>query len=410
MIVKTSSGFVYSYNPIDNSIVDGEVVDMGNIHTTFKPLDAISELPNVSSFTIGVTEQCNFRCSYCCYSGQYREHRKHSPRKLSINDINPIVDFMVKHSCQDVITIDFYGGESLLEFDWIKALVQRTGSIDNKSWKFEISTNGLLLRREIVDWFVQNEFKIFVSVDGVDDYHDSCRKDVHGHNTYSRIYANLTYMRDHYPNFWDSKVNVMMTIQDIALLPSIAEGWVADPLFRDKIPYRISEVSTIYNENTQKASEAIEMDKYLHLVYWFRQHPGNHVMQCFFNIWLAEWIDRPIVELNQETEYPTCVPHNRKLYIDASMNIGLCERITDTIRIGSVKDGIDYSNVNKVAESTATFIEQNCSKCEIARICDLCPDILKISDDILDTYCHNQKVLQKIKFRCFCELAEGEMV
>ena len=134
MEIRTSCGFEYSYNPIDNSIVDGKGKGMQNLHISFKPLKEISSLPEVCSFTIGVTEQCNFRCSYCCYSGKYNEHRKHSFRKLSIESIKTIIDFIVKHSCKNEITVDFYGGESLLEFGWIKAFVQAAKEQDNIRW------------------------------------------------------------------------------------------------------------------------------------------------------------------------------------------------------------------------------------------------------------------------------------
>lgn len=410
MRIRTSSGFEYTYNSIDNSIVDGFVDNIQNLHVKFKPLEVISDLPNISAFTIGVTEQCNFRCTYCCYSGQYKEHRKHSPRRLSSCDIKPIMDFMVKHSCQDLITVDFYGGESLLELDWIRSFVNDAKAITNKKWQFEISTNGYLLKNEVIDWLVENDFKVFISIDGINDYHDRYRKDVNGHNTFSTILCNLKYIKEKYESYWYDNVKIMMTVQNIAELPDIAEQWVLYPLFRDKMPFRISEVATIYNSNTVKVDYDTELKRYMFLVDWFKNHPDNGLMKTFFNTWLAEWIGRPLVELDQETDYPTCIPHNRKLYIDASGNVGICERITDTIRIGSLTNDIDFNKVNGVANLMSSFVDKNCSTCEIARVCDLCPDVLKISEEIRDVYCHNQKVLQKIKFRCFCELAEAEMI
>lgn len=410
MQVKTSNGYVYSYDPIDNSIVDGDIRNFQTTNMKFKPLAKIFELPNVSSYTIGVTEQCNLRCSYCCYSGQYPEHRKHSAQRLSVDDIPSIIEFIIQNSIDKLITVDFYGGESLLEFEWIKRFVHTAIATTDISWNFEVSTNGLLLNHNVVDWLVKQNFRIFVSVDGIDDLHDNYRKDVKGSCTFYRIYDNLSYIKERHGDFWESNVNLMMTIQEISSFPEIAKQWKSDTLLRDKIPYRISEVSTIYNENTPKVDEDSESSKYIQLVEWYKEHPDNNVMKTFFKIWLAEWIERPIIKLDQQVEYPTCIPYNRKLYIDASLNIGICERIADTIRIGSIAGGIDYEKVNSIAETTAAFIDNNCSKCEIARICDLCPDVLKISKDLTETYCHNQKIMQKIKFSCFCELAEADLI
>ena len=156
MKIQTSSGFQYSYNPIDNSIVDADFMNPSELNIGFKPLGEISELPNISSFTIGVTERCNLRCSYCCYSGLYSEHRSHSSRRLSVDQIPSIIDFILKYSKSKEITVDFYGGESLLELDWIKKFVQTAKEIKTVFWNFEVSTNGILLVRDIVDWFVSN--------------------------------------------------------------------------------------------------------------------------------------------------------------------------------------------------------------------------------------------------------------
>lgn len=409
MKIKASSGSEYYYNPINNYIDEVEVID-GEFNINFKPLEAVSTLPNIDSFTIGVTEQCNFRCSYCCYSGAYSEHRKHSLTRLTIDKIPLILDFILKYSSSKKISVDLYGGESLLEFQWIREFVKKAKDFDNISWSFEISTNGFLLKPDVVDWLVENEFKIFVSIDGIGRFHDECRKDMKGLPTYSTIEANLDFIRNHFPNYWDKNVYVMMTIHDITALPEIAKEWMDSPIFKNKAPYRISEVSTIYNGQSPKINELIETDKYLRLVEWYKGNPDNILMRAFFNIWLAEWIERPIGEIDYETEYPTCVPHNRKLFIDAKGYIGICERISDKIRFGNLQQGIDFTKLNEIRQHTADFIDRSCAKCEIARICDICPDILKISNSLKEIYCHNQKVSQSIKLRCFCELAEVDLI
>lgn len=410
MKIWTSKGFQYTYIPIDNSVVDTDSIAQLDLNICFKTFEEVSKLPNLSFFTIGVTERCNLRCSYCCYSGVYQEHRKHSVNSLSIDRIPTIIEFILNYSTSKEITVDFYGGESLLEFEWIKEFVYKTKEINTVVWRFEISTNGLLLSPDKVDWLVSNRFDIFVSIDGIGHYHDNCRKDINGRPTYLTIASNLSYLKEHYLQYWDFNVHVMMTIRDITKLPDIAEAWEASDLFSNKAPYRISEVSTIYNDTTPKLDEKSELDKYLQLIEWYKDHPDSAVINTFFNIWLAEWINRPIGVIENEIVYPTCVPYNRKLYIDAMGTIGICERISDNIRFGSIKDGIDFSKLNEIRRKTASFIDHSCSNCEIARICDICPDVLKISDDIKETYCHNQKVMQRIKFRCFCELAEADLI
>lgn len=411
MQVTTSRGNTYSYNPFDNSISEGLHKDIGLFQVKFKPLTEIKELNNIESFTIGVTEKCNLRCTYCCYSGIYPEHRCHDNNNLKVSDIPNIISFIENTVKSDTFSVEFYGGESLLEYGWIKAFViQISETLPQKKIQFELSTNGILLNDSVVDWLVQNKFHLFISIDGIGKYHDLCRKDVGGHGTFAKVHSNLKHIKTNYPEFWKSNLDLMMTLSDISLLPEISREWSKSELFMDKIPIRISEVSNIYNSDTTKIDYDVEKKKYLELVKYRIENSNEPLMEAFFNIWLAEWINRPIFEINYAQEYPTCLPLNKKLYIDARGNVGICERISDYLRIGNIIDGLNYESINETVSKTASFIDANCSTCTSARICDICPDVLKLSPTLVKTYCHNQQTIHGIKLLCFCELAEVEML
>lgn len=411
MIVQTSTGLPYVYDTSDNSISEGLEKCHRQFTVKFKPLTEIKELNNIESYTIGVTEKCNLRCTYCCYSGIYPEHRSHDNNSLKISDIPNIISFIENTVKSDAFSVEFYGGESLLEYEWIKAFVnQISESFPQKKIQFELSTNGILLNDSVVDWLVQNKFHLFVSIDGIGKYHDICRKDVGGHGTFAKVHTNLRYIKNHYPDFWRSNLDLMMTLSDISLLPNISREWSKSELLSDKIPIRISEVANIYNSDTSKIDYDVEKHKYLKLVKYRIENPNEPLMETFFNIWLAEWINRPIFEINDPQEYPTCLPHNKKLYIDAKGNVGICERITDSIRIGNITNGLDYESINETVSKTASFIDSYCSTCHSARICDICPDVLKLYPNLVKVYCHNQQTIHKIKLLCFCELVEADMI
>lgn len=411
MQVATSLGNTYSYNPYDNSISEGLHKDIESFYVNFKPLTEITELNNIESYTIGVTEKCNLRCTYCCYSGIYPEHRSHANNSLKISDIADIISFIKNTVKSDSFSVEFYGGESLLELEWAKAFVnQISKKFPQKKIQFELSTNGILLSNSVVDWLVQNKFHLFVSIDGIGKYHDLCRKNVSGHGTFAQIQTNLEYIKNRYPEYWNDNVDLMMTISDISLLPKISREWSESELLSSKIPIRISEVAGIYNSEATKIDFDFEKQKYLQLVKYRIENPDELLIKTFFDIWLAEWTDRPIFELDEPAEYPTCLPNNKKLYIDAKGDVGICERITDTIRIGDIRHGLNFSSINTVVRRTSAFIGKHCSSCSSARICDICPDVLKLPSEIVNTYCLNQRTMHKIKFLCFCELAEADMI
>ncbi len=411
MQITTSRGNTYSYSPLDNSIVEGEYDCVTPFHISFKPLEQITNLPAISSYTIGVTEQCNMRCSYCCYSGKYPEHRTHSTTKLTSEAIPAIIELINDTATSEQISIEFYGGESLIELKWIKEFVSKAdNAIHGRKIKYELSTNGLLLSQQTADWLVENNFTLFVSVDGTRLHHDRYRKDISGRGTFGTIGKNLEYIKAEYPEYWCSNINLMMTIPQIESLCEISSEWEKSPLLHDKQPLRISGVATIYNSECKKIDYETEKEKYLQIVRFFISHPEQKLIATFFNSWLSEWIDRPIFTLTDTIEYPTCIPHNKKLFIDAKGLVGICENSSDTIRIGSIGNGLEFDKVNNVVERTANIIASRCKECTVARVCDICPDVLRLSPDELDVYCHNKRANQQIKFRCFCELAEEGLI
>lgn len=411
MQVTTSKGNTYSYSPFDNSIAEGEYGCATPFQIKFKPLKQVTNLPAINSYTIGVTEQCNMRCSYCCYSGKYSEHRTHSTTRLASESIPAIIELINNTATSEHISIDFYGGESLIELKWIKEFISKaSNAIRGKDINYELSTNGLLLTRQTADWLVENNFTLFVSIDGTRLYHDRHRKDISGRGTFDTISKNLEYIKTEYPEYWYANINLMMTLPHVESLCEISSEWEKSPLLHDKLPLRISEVATIYNSATPKIDYETEQEKYLQIVRFFTSHSEQKLIAAFFNSWLSEWIDRPIFALTDEIEYPTCIPHNKKLFIDAKGLVGICENSSDTIRIGSTKTGLEFDKINSIVERTANIIADRCKECSVARVCDICPDILRLSPNELDVYCHNKKAYQLIKFRCFCELAEEGLI
>lgn len=97
----------------------------------------LSHLNNkVNMITLQITKQCNLRCKYCIYSGDY-ENRVHSNEKMTLETAQKAIDFYIDHSRDnDKGLLAFYGGEPLLEFEFIKIVL----SISKKKQKANIFT------------------------------------------------------------------------------------------------------------------------------------------------------------------------------------------------------------------------------------------------------------------------------
>ena len=407
--IQAYSGNNYTYLRHNNEIVEGSQDEVLS-PISFNRRERIRSLPNLQVFTLGLTTKCNLRCTYCCYSGNYRNTRSHGNISMKFKDVDKVLNFININASQRPVIISFYGGESLLEIDILKEFVRKAQLRWEEDVKFEISTNGTLLTDENIEYFVNHGFSLFISLDGSASIHDRQRIYSNGKGSFEAIRMSLKSFSDNYPDFYKNNVHLMMTVIDVSEMPYIAKEWHEDELLNSKTPIRISSVAPNYSLGVEKENVDDCLSKYMSILKYYEKHPQYELLRVFFERFLAEWINRPIINLDINENAPTCVPNNTKLYIDVEGKIGICEKIPDIYRIGSLSTGLDFQAINNIADKTATIIKSRCGKCPVARLCDICPNVIDLSDDEMNVYCHNQRVIQEVKFRIFCEMAERGLI
>lgn len=113
-----------------------------------------------SSFTFILTDDCNFKCSYC--------YQRRAKKYLDISIAKEALDFFwpfLKGEC----FINFYGGEPLLAFDTMReiiCLIDKKNNGQEKEVKYSIATNGSLLDDSRLSFFEKNKFSVLISFDG----------------------------------------------------------------------------------------------------------------------------------------------------------------------------------------------------------------------------------------------------
>lgn len=126
--------------------------------------------------TLHVTRSCNLRCKYC-----FQGHEDHGTKipPMSCDVGKRAVDLLIKESNgRKGLTLAFSGGEPLLHYDLIKYLVKYVKSREiefEKRFYFQITTNGVLLGKEIIEFLDDNDFRVDISIDGSRDMHNKVR-------------------------------------------------------------------------------------------------------------------------------------------------------------------------------------------------------------------------------------------
>ena len=142
--------------------------------------------------SLHVSHTCNIQCAYCfAHGGDYGGKAMLMQPDVAEQAIRWIVsEAQVFGRCQ----IDFFGGEPLLNFPLLRALVPFAKSLGVRlgvQVGFGIVTNGTLLTDEMKQFLVDEKFQIKVSLDGGRKTQDRIRKFHNGSGTYDVVAKNV---------------------------------------------------------------------------------------------------------------------------------------------------------------------------------------------------------------------------
>lgn len=178
-----------------------------NVTEEYIPCDNIKMLKDYlikigfKQLILSITDDCNFRCSYCTYSSEYDNFRTHSSNYMTFDTakkaIDIYLDYIIKGQKYNLFKqpiFGFYGGEPLLNYKLIKKSVQYIKNIYDDEVFFNISTNGSLLNKTTMDFLMENRFSINISFDGNQYEQNRKRKFKDGKNSFNIVLNNIKYL------------------------------------------------------------------------------------------------------------------------------------------------------------------------------------------------------------------------
>lgn len=143
----------------------------------------------VKALCLHVSHDCNLRCKYCFAStGDFGTGHRMT---MNVETAKRAIDFVIARSGKrHNIEVDFFGGEPLMAMDTVKATVDYARSLEkehNKNFRFTITTNGILLDDETIDYINENMSNAVLSLDGRPEVNDNMRPTVNGKGSYDVI-------------------------------------------------------------------------------------------------------------------------------------------------------------------------------------------------------------------------------
>ncbi len=226
----------------------------------------------VKALCLHIAHDCNLKCQYCfAEEGEY-----HGRRALMSFEVGKkALDFLVASSGSRVnLEVDFFGGEPLVNWQVVKDLVAYGRSLEeahHKKFRFTLTTNGVLLDDEIIDFANREMANIVLSVDGRKAVHDRMRPLAGGQGSYDLVIPKFKkvaesrnqtnyYVRGTFTHFnKDFAADVLhladLGFQQISVEPVVAPESADYALVSSDIPELLAEYDRLAAEMVRRSKE-----------------------------------------------------------------------------------------------------------------------------------------------------------
>lgn len=311
----------------------------------------------VKALCLHIAHDCNLACKYCfAEEGEY-----HGRRELMSFEVGKkALDFLVANSGNRVnLEVDFFGGEPLMNWDVVKQLVEYGRSLEepnNKKFRFTLTTNGVLLNDEIMEYLNKEMSNVVLSLDGRKEVNDRMRPFRTGKGSYDLIvpkfqkladsrnqtnyYVRGTFTRDNLDFSEDVKHFADLGFKQMSIEPVVGP---------EEDPYSIRE------EDLPKIME--EYDK-LALEYIKREKEGNGFNFFHFMIDLNQGpcVYKRLSGCGSGTEYLAVTPWGD--FYPCHQFVG-----NEDFLMGNVNDGIVRNDIVEAFGNCNVYSKEKCKNC-----------------------------------------------
>lgn len=370
-------------------------------------IDGLADRPTVvKALCLHIAHDCNLACKYCfAEEGEY-----HGRRALMSYEVGKkALDFLIANSgTRRNLEVDFFGGEPLLNFQVVKDLVaygRKQEKIHDKNFRFTLTTNGVLLDDDIMEFANKEMSNVVCSVDGRKEIHDMMRPFRNGTGSYDLIIPKFQklaesrnqekyYVRGTYTkNNLDFSEDVLhladLGFKQISVEPVVAEETDSYALREEDLPF-------LFDQYDKLAAEMVE-----------RKKKGEDFNFFHFMIDLegGPCVAKRLSGCGSGTEYLAVTPWGD--FYPCHQFVGKEEFI-----MGNVDDGIVNTDLQRKFKGCNVYSKPKCRDCFARFYCSggCAANSYNFTGDINNAYevgCELQK--KRVECAIMIKVAESEM-
>lgn len=338
-----------------------ELADQGSLFTKDQYQDYIEQFQDrptvVKALCLHIAHDCNLACRYCfAEEGEY-----HGRRALMSFEVGKAaLDFLVANSgSRRNLEVDFFGGEPLLNFDVVKRLVaygRELEKLHDKKFRFTLTTNGVLLDDEVMEFANQEMANVVLSIDGRKEVHDKMRPFRKGAGSYDLIVPKFQklaesrnqdryYVRGTFTHHNLDFSKDVLHLADLGFQQISVEPVVAQP--EDDYALQEEDVPKLLEEYDNLAAEMLK-----------RHREGKDFNFFHFMIDLegGPCVAKRLSGCGSGTEYLAVTPWGD--FYPCHQFVG-----DEAFLMGNVTDGIQNMDLQKQFKSCNVYAKEKCRQC-----------------------------------------------
>jgi uncharacterized protein len=324
----------------------------------------------LTTMVLNVTSKCNLACTYCYEYGEDKivdTATKPLPRFMDEETARQSVEFMIERAGANPIAhLTFFGGETLLNFKVLQstlAYARRRGEEVGKRITFSLTTNGTLLRPEVIEWLAENDVGVTISIDGPKEMQDRFRVFNNGRGSYDVVMPKVReLLRRHTSRPIGARVT--LTRQNLDVRGIFRH-------LREEVGFH--EVGFAPVTTAPGRDYAIEdggydrmLEQFQALAAEFLEYAAEGRHHGFSNI--TETLEE--IHKGVSKAYP-CGAGLGLMGVATNGEVALCHRFagSDEHRIGSIREGVDATRQREFLERHHLANKTDCHTCWARPLC-----------------------------------------
>lgn len=311
----------------------------------------------VKALCLHIAHDCNLRCRYCfADEGEY-----HGKRALmSYETGKAALDFLIAHSGnRRNLEVDFFGGEPTLNFQVVKDLVaygREQEKLFNKKFRFTLTTNGVLLNDEIMEFANREMANVVLSIDGRKEVNDKMRPFADGSGSYDLIVPKFQklaesrnqtnyYVRGTFTHYNLDFSKDVLHLADLGFKQISVEPVVAQP--EDDYAIREEDLLQLFEEYDILAKEMVKRHKH---------GDDFHFFHFMIDLEGGPCVIKRLSGCGSGTEYLAVTPWG---------DLYPCHQFVGNEKfcMGNVREGVTNTRLREEFKSCNVYSKEKCRDC-----------------------------------------------